>query len=66
VKKLEIQEILVMNMLTRSLKRFFNPMHYTGKYISNYAICSMTSDKNGKGAREEIEANPIGCTGDDR
>jgi len=26
----------------------------------------MTSDKNGKEAREETEGNPTGCTGDDR
>ena len=33
VKKGQIQVILFMIMLTRSLKTIFNPMRYTGNYI---------------------------------
>ena len=33
VKKGQIQVILLMIMLTRSLKTIFNPMRYTGNYI---------------------------------
>ena len=36
VKKLEIQVIVLMNMLTRSSETIFNPMRYSGYYFGTF------------------------------
>ena len=63
-----INVCLIENILSTKYKRynrnfiskFPNPMRSTLHYLLS-SRCAMTAEKYGKGAREEIEVNPVAC-----